>query len=282
MPASRNFALHVDGCYPATGGTNPRGLSIMLGKDKLRKADVYSGIVIFLFGAWIVWQASKMPMKDSWGGVQNVWFVSPALFPLFVGAMIMLLGLLLFRTALKTIGMKTFGSTLQWLLSSNLFQFLNTVSVLRFYAIAVLFLAFVYLNIPRIDFFLSAVLFLSVFITMFYFDEAALLKKLFFFYLAGTAFFIIYFAFGLDGWLSPVLPYAKDILTLGFILGYCLYAWRLIRTSPLLRKKYRTGLIVAVVSPFVVGLIFKYFLLVPMPAEGMVVALLDAIWYFEF
>jgi hypothetical protein len=254
----------------------------MLEKDKLRKADAYSGIVIFLFGAWIVWQASKMPMKDSWGGVQNVWFVSPALFPLFIGAMIMLLGLLLFRTALKTIGMKTFGSTLKWLSSSKLFQFLNTVSVLRFYAIAVLFLAFVYLNIPRIDFFLSAALFLSVFITMFYFDEAVLLKKLFFFYLAGTGFFIIYFAAGLDGLLSPALPYAKDVLALGFILGYCLYAWRLIRSNPLLRKKYRTGLIVALVSPFLVGMIFKYFLLVPMPAEGMVVALLDAIWYFDF
>ena len=118
----------------------------MLEKEKLRKADVYSGIVIFLFGAWIVWQASKMPMKDSWGGVQNVWFVSPALFPLFVGAMIMLLGLLLVRTALKTIGLKAFGDTLQWLFSKNLLQFLNTVSILRFYAIAVLFLAFVFLK----------------------------------------------------------------------------------------------------------------------------------------
>ncbi|MBW2438260.1 MAG: hypothetical protein JRF29_13330 [Deltaproteobacteria bacterium] len=254
----------------------------MLEKEKLRKADVYSGLIIFLFGAWTVWQASKMPMKDSWGGVQNVWFVSPALFPLFVGGMIMLLGLLLVRAALKAIGMKAFGDTLQWLFSQNLLQFLNTVSNLRFYAIAVLFLAFVFLNIPRIDFFLSAVLFLSVFITLFYFDEAVLLKKLFFFYLAGTAFFIFYFAAGLEGLLSPVLPFAKDILTLGFILGYCLYAWRLIRSSPLLRKKYRTGLVVAVVSPFVVGVIFKYFLLVPMPAEGLVVALLDAIWYFEF
>ena len=254
----------------------------MLEKEKLRKADVYSGIIIFLFGAWIIWQASKMPMKDSWGGVQNVWFVSPALFPLFVGAMIMLLGLLLFRTALKAIGLKTFGNTLQWLFSKNLFQFLNTVSNLRFYAIAVLFLAFVYLNIPRIDFFLSAVLFLSVFITMFYFDEAVLLKKLFFFYLAGTVFFILYFTLNLDGWLGQLLPFAKDILALAFILGYCLYAWRLIRSSPLLRKKFRTGLIVAVVAPFLVGLIFKYFLLVPLPAEGMVVALVDAIWYFEF
>ena len=254
----------------------------MLEKEKLRKADVYSGIVIFLFGAWIVWQASKMPMKDSWGGVQNVWFVSPALFPLFVGAMIMLLGLLLFRTALKAIGIKAFGNTLQWLFSKNLFHFLNTVSNLRFYAIAILFLSLVYLYIPRIDFFISAVLFLSVFITMFYFDEAELLKKLFFFYLTGTLFFIIYFAVGLEGLLGPVLPFAKDILALGFFLGYCLYAWKLISSVPELRKKYRTGLIVAVVAPVLVGIIFKYFLLVPMPAEGMVVALLDAIWYFEF
>jgi hypothetical protein len=254
----------------------------MLEKEKLRKVDAYYGVIIFLFGAWIVWQASKMPMKDSWGGVQNVWFVSPALFPLFVGGMIMLLGLLLVRTALKAIGMKAFGETLQWLFSKNLLQFLNTVSILRFYAIAVLFLAFVYLNIPRIDFFLSALLFLSVFITMFYFDEAELLKKLFFFYLAGTVFFIFYFALGIDGWLGQLTPYARDILALVFILGYCIYAWRLIRNSPLLRKRFRTGLIVAVVAPFLVGLIFKYFLLVPMPAEGMVVALVDAIWYFEF
>ncbi|MGD2098220.1 MAG: hypothetical protein PVG35_11595 [Desulfobacterales bacterium] len=254
----------------------------MLEKEKLRKADVYSGIIIFLFGAGVVWQASKMPMKDSWGGVQNVWFVSPALFPLFVGGVIMLLGLLLVRTALKTIGLKTFGNSLQWLLSKNLLQFLNTLSVLRFYAIAVLFLALVYLYIPRIDFFLSAVLFLSVFITMFYFDEAEILKKLFFFYLAGTVFFIVYFAAELDERLGSVLPWAKDILALGFILAFCLYAWKLIHGNPELRKKFRTGLIVAVVAPFLIGAIFKYFLLVPMPAEGMVVALLDAIWYFEF
>lgn len=254
----------------------------MLEKDKLRKADVFSGIAIFLFGAWIVWQATKMPMKDSWGGVQNVWFVSPALFPLFIGAMIMLLGFLLSRTALKTIGIKTFGNTLQWLFSRNLFQFLNSLSVLRFYAMTVLFLSFVFLNIPRIDFFLSAVLFLSVFITMFYFDDSVLLKKLFFFYLAGTIFFIAYFASPLDALLRGILPFAKDILALVFILSYGLYAWKLIRGNPVWRRKFRIGLIVAVVAPFAVCPIFKYFLLVPMPSEGLVVALLDAIWYFEF
>jgi hypothetical protein len=221
-------------------------------------------------------------MKDSWGCVQNVWFVSPALFPLFIGAVLMLLGLLLSRTALKIIGLKTFGNTLQWLLSRNLIQFLNSISVLRFYAIIVLFLSFVFLNIPRIDFFLSAVLFLSVFITMFYFDDAVLLKKLFFFYLEGTIFLIIYFATPLDALLRQVVPFAKDILALVFILSYVSYTWKLIRGNPVWRRKFRTGLIVAVVAPFVVCPIFKYFLLVPMPSEGLIVALLDAVWYFEF
>ena len=71
----------------------------MMEKDKLRRADMFSGSLICLLGLWIISQALKMPMKDSWGGVQNVWFVSPAIFPLFVGAMITLLGAMLIRTA---------------------------------------------------------------------------------------------------------------------------------------------------------------------------------------
>ena len=154
-------------------------------KDKLRKADIYSGAVIFLFGLWIILQALKMPMKDSWGGVQNVWYVSPAIFPLIVGGIIMLLGALLCRTALKRVGFKAFGETVRWLLSKALLQFLNAIPNLRFYTIAVLFLSFVYLMIPRIDFFISAVLFLVVFITSFYLNDAELLKKLFFFLSGG-------------------------------------------------------------------------------------------------
>jgi hypothetical protein len=41
-------------------------------------------------------------------------------------------------------------------------------------------------------------------------------------------------------------------------------------------------MIIAIASPFIVGLIFKYFLLVPMPAEGLVVTVTDYFWYLEF
>jgi hypothetical protein len=254
----------------------------MMDKDKLRKTDIYSGAAIFLFGLWIILQAIKMPMKDSWGGVQNVWYVSPAIFPLFVGCMIMLLGGLLCRTALKMVGFKAFGQTVRWLLSKALWQFLNSIPILRFYTIVVLFLSFVFLTIPRIDFFLSAFLFLTVFITSFYLDDAILLKKLFFFYLAGIIVLILYFALGLKDPLGRIVPFPADILTICFLVSYSVYAWMLIRGNPLLRKKYRTAMIVAFVSPLVVGMIFKYFLLVPMPSEGLVVAVTDYLWYFEF
>jgi putative tricarboxylic transport membrane protein len=254
----------------------------MLEKEKLRKADIYSGAIMFLLGLWIVLQAVKMPMKDSWGGVQNVWYVSPAIFPLFVGCMIMLLGGLLCRTALKLVGFKAFAETVRWLSSKALLQFLNSIPNLRFYSIVVLLLSFVFLNIPRIDFFLSAVLFLAVFISSFYFDDAKLLKKLFFFYLAGVIGLIIYFSIGLNEPLSRVVPFPADILVFCFIVAYCVYAWMLVRNNVVLRKKYRTAMIVAFASPFIVGMIFKYFLLVPMPSEGLVVAVIDYFWYLEF
>lgn len=254
----------------------------MMDKDKLRKTDIYSGAAICVFGLWIILQALKMPMKDSWGGVQNVWYVSPAIFPLFVGCMIMLLGALLCRTALKMVGIKTFGQTVRWLMSRALLQFFNAIPNLRFYTIVVLFLSFVFLTIPRIDFFLCAFLFLVVFITAFYFDDAMLLKKLFFFYLAGIIVLLLYFAFGVNDPLSRLVPFPADILTICFIVSYSVYAWVLIRSNPTLRKKYRTAMIVAFVSPFFVGLIFKYFLLVPMPSEGLVVAITDYFWYLEF
>ena len=129
---------------------------------------------------------------------------------------------------------------------------------------------------------MSAILFLTVFITSFYFDDAGLLKKLFFFYLAGIIGLLLYFSIGIDEPLSRIVPFPADILALGFIVAYCAYAWMLIRGDTALRKKYRTAMIIAVAAPFIVGLIFKYFLLVPMPAEGLVVTVLDYVWYLEF
>jgi len=254
----------------------------MLEKDKLRKADIFSGAVICLFGLWVVSRALQMPMKDSWGGVQNVWYVSPALFPLIVGGMISILGILLIRTAFKSVGREALLQSLHWLASAQLLRFLKKPAEIRFYAMAVLFFSFVFLNLPRTDFLLSSVLFLAVFISMFHFDDDRLLLALFGFYLAGTAFFLLYFVLGLPGLLASAVAYPSDWLIVAFIASYQAYAWRRVRRDPALRRKYRHSLILAVVPPFVICPIFKYFLLVPMPTEGLVTAAMDAIWYWDF
>jgi hypothetical protein len=253
--------------------------SAMMDKENLRKADGFTGAAIVLFGAWVISRAVRMPMKDSWGGVQNVWFVSPALFPLFVGGMIVLLGLILIRTALKEAGRDGFSSALAWVFSAGFAGYLASEATLRFYALVLLLVSFVYLYIPAVDFFVCTVQFLTVFIMMFLFDRPVLLKKLFVFHLLGTLGFLLFRVFAGKGAGAVGTAAAADVLVLCLLLAFAVYAWLLVRRDPELRKKYRTSLAIALITPFVLGPVFKYFLLVPLPAEGLVVMLLDALWY---
>ena len=79
-----------------------------------------------------------------------------------------------------------------------------------------------------------------------------------------------------------MVPFPADVLVLCFIIAYCYYAWRQVRNNVEVRRKFRIAVIVAIAAPLIVGMIFKYFLLVPMPAEGLVVTVMDYFWYLEF
>jgi hypothetical protein len=180
------------------------------------------------------------------------------------------------------VGLKELERIFRWIWSVELIRFLKTASNIRFYTIAVLLFSFVFLNISRIDFFLCSVLFLEVFISMFYFDDDTLLKKMFLFYMAGTVFFIAYFSLNVPAIIGSDYPFLNDLLALAFIVSYCVYTWVLIRDIHALRKKYKITLILSVVTPFLIGPIFKYILLVPLPTEGLIVAVMDAIRYFQY
>ncbi len=251
----------------------------MMDKDRLRKADIFSGIAFSVLGIYIISQAVKMPMKGSWGGVHNVWYVSPALFPLLVGSLITLAGCLLVRTALKEVGFEAVKQVGRYLLSPAFSTFLKQESTIRFYAVITVLISFVFGFVPRVDFFLSAIAFLLVFILLFYLEDARILMKLFRFYACQILIFFVLILTPLHTLLSGVVPYPADILMMGFIFSFALYAHRLCRKNDLLKKKYMTGLLVAVIAPIFIGICFKYLLLVPMPFEGMGIAVLDYIWY---
>ena len=254
----------------------------MMDKERLRRADLITAVILILFGAWIIGDAFTMPMKDSWGGVMNVWYVSPALFPLTIGSAIVLLGILLFGIALKAVGVRQVMVHVTAFIDEKRQGRLISMPTMRFFAIVFLFLFFVYMNIPRVDFFISSLLFLIVFIVMFYIEDEAVFVRLAIFYFTGSMGFLFYFVLGFNAALTGRVPYPADILTVIFLVSYMVYAWRLVRGDAALRKRYAIGIIVAVSVPIILCPAFKYFLLVPLPCEGIVVTVMDEVYYTLF
>ena len=253
----------------------------MIEIDKLRKADVFSGTIIFLLGIFVVYQAFQMPMKDSYAGVQNVWYVSPALFPLFVGSMLALLGLLLMKTAISAVGKEGLKSVINYLLSSDFVDFLKLPVTIRFYGIVINLLIFVFLLVPRIDFFLGAILFLLIFFFMFYCGSEERLPSLIYQISAGAFVLLLLSVTGLTEKLDTLLLFSADYLVILYIGALVFQYFKICKNNAQLMAKFKLSLLIGFLAPLTIGIIFKYFLLVPMPHEGLIVSLLDAIWYAE-
>lgn len=71
----------------------------------LRRADCVSGLGFVLLGVGVLYQASKIPMGGTYAGVDNSWYVSPAAFPLLMGGLFILSGLLIFRKGAREGGL---------------------------------------------------------------------------------------------------------------------------------------------------------------------------------
>lgn len=242
-------------------------------KERLRRADFITSIILILFGIWLLYETFQMPMKDTFGGVSNVWYVSPALMPLIISIAIMLLGSVLLIHSLRTGGAKKFIDGLK-VRGKGISD-----SLIRFFIILLLLLSYVYLYIPKVDFFLASMLFLFVFITCFYFDDMKLIKKYSLFYLAGSSVFLIIFISKLDILLNRIFRYSIDVLSLIFFLSYYTLTFITAHKNHELKKKLRLSLIVAIATPLILCPIFKYGFLILLPKEGGIIALMNLVRY---
>jgi hypothetical protein len=243
-------------------------------KVEMRKKDFITSLILIAFGIFmILYAVVEIPMKDSYGGVMNVWFVSPGLFPIWIGSLIIIMGIILCHRAIKDGGAKKFFQDLSRREKDS------SGKTLRFSGILLVILAYVYLYIPRIDYFLSTVLCLMVFISLFYLDRPGFLKRLFIFYLAGCLFFLIVFLVGIDKQLNERFLYFMDLLVFLFFLAYFIYCRILISGDGVLRKRLRVTLIMSIVPSLVLIPSFKYFLLVPLPVEGGFIELMNIVRY---
>lgn len=247
-------------------------------KVKLRRSDLFTSIVLFFLGLWIVFEAFKMPIKDSYAGVKNVWYVSPALFPLIIGFALMILSVFLFKVAVNTVGISYLKKGL-----TELIKFKMEERDLKFIAILSLFAFYVYLFIPRVDFFVSTALFLMVFISIFYFEDLDLFKRLYRFFITGSLVLLVFFLFKLNRLLDEsIFIYMTDLVVIAFFILYCSYAFILTIKDNRLKLRYRTSIIVAIVVPLLISPIFKYFLKVILPKEGLVIEVMNIIRYSVF
>lgn len=240
----------------------------MMEKPRLRGVDVVTSVILIAFGAWVLWQAFHMPMKDSFGGVMNVWYVSPALLPVIIGAGIIALAVSILVHALKEGG------------AAALRQMLGSASRggqggIRFLAILVPLLALVFMNLRRIDFFLCVILFLYFMIAVFYVDDARVLRRSLVFYSAEMALLLVLFLTGLDRRLNSLFPYATDVLALVLFLATVLFIRLQAGAGAEVRRKLRQAMTMTLVTPLVLVPVFRFLLRVPLPYEGGIVNLMS-------
>jgi hypothetical protein len=245
----------------------------MMEKPKLRGADVITSVILILFGGWVLWQAFRMPMKDSYGGVMNVWYVSPALLPIIIGAGIIALAVSILVHALKEGGAAVLREMLRNLGSRG------WDSTVRFAAILVPLISLVFMNLQRIDFFLCIMLFLYFMISVFYLDDMRVLRRALVFYTAEMVLLLLLFVFGLDARLNALFRYSVDVLALVLFVALVFFVRLQAGRDPVRRRMLRQTMLVTVLAPLVLVPVFRFLLRVPLPKEGGIVNLMSLLVY---
>jgi hypothetical protein len=243
-------------------------------KLELRKKDFITSLILIAFGIFMItYTLTSIPMKDSWGGVMNVWFVSPGLFPVVIGALLMIMGLILCNRAIKDGGARRFFQ------SFFHHEKERTGKTSRFLGILLILVSYVYLYIPRVDYFLSTLLALMAFISFFYLDRPDCYLKLFTSYLIGCLLFLTIFILKIDQQLNQIFLYFVDLLVFLFFLIYLGYSRFLTRRDGGLRRRWRISLLTSVITSLVLIPSFKFLLLVPLPVEGGMIELMNVVRY---
>ncbi len=246
-----------------------------MNKEAMRRADFKTGIILIVLSVLVLVETSTFPMTDSYGGVQNVWYVSPALFPLIIGGVLLVLSVVLLANAIREGGHRGGAGTLspRRLLSPS-------EHTVRFGTILLYLLAYVYLFVPYVDFALATFLFLFPFALSFYVDRPDILKKMALIILGLSVIMAVLLLSGVWPRAVESFEYAFEIPLAVLAIAVPVYARRLIGDDPLLARRFLITLIVAIASPLFLFLAFRYGLRVQMPHEGLVADAAEAIRYF--
>ncbi len=231
-----------------------------------RRSDFYTGIVILIMSIAMLIESLSFPMQESYAGVENVWYVSPALLPILVSALLIILSLALIRKAIYDGGMAkaltdlpTIGKAI---LNEQFLLFLMIVLYLSIY---------VYALIPSGDFYLTSMVFLFAFVLPFYLDNSRLLSVTFW------PFSVIGLFIGLSGHTSTLNTPSIDYILLALMIFIVCFSRFKIGNDASQKSKWLITLLSSVITPLILIPAFKFGLLVPLPTEGIVIHFLERI-----
>ncbi|MCW8889737.1 MAG: tripartite tricarboxylate transporter TctB family protein [Sedimenticola sp.] len=238
-------------------------------KGKLRRDDFKTGIVLILLSLAVLWEATSYPMTDSYGGVQNVWYVSPALFPIIIGLILLVLALVLVGNAIVFHGLPNV-----WREKNATQRDQGRVDV-RFIGVIIFFSAFVYAYIPDVDFYIASAFFLFAFISGYYLERKdVLIITIIFYILIAVALFIVRKLTG-----DQIIHWLTDGLTTFGLFCLFLILHNAGNEQADYYTKLRRTLFISLLVPAILCPIFRFGLLVPLPSEGIYIELMEQVKY---
>jgi len=253
-----------------------KGVGVNDKNSKMRAGDLVIAVLFLLLGCYILIGAFRMPLKDSYGGVESTWYVSPALFPIIIAIVMILLSVSVFRYAWKRNGWVMIKDAVARRRKEPVFNE-NTI---RFLSVIIPMVSIVYVNLERMDFFFAVLLYLSFTIGVFFMDEGQLRRHILTEYSAMMLLNVILAICGFKN----VFLYSFDVVALiEMILLYVFYRKEIlkcdVREQRNLYKKLKTTMLISIIVPLSLEIVFRFGLRVPMPFEGSVMNLMYLVYY---
>lgn len=140
----------------------------MLPRKARRQADVVVSTLMILFGLFVIYRASLMPWESQRTGGSVQWYLSPGLFPVVIGLLLIAFNLRVLTTALREGGHKGLvGTFLAWLRGLP-----GNRRIHRVVFMAAWIAAYIFLGVGNFNFQALSAVFLFVFICVFWLPGA--------------------------------------------------------------------------------------------------------------
>ncbi len=339
-------------------------------QQRLRRADFKTGIVLVALCLWLLSVTfAFMPFRETYGGVENAWYVSPWIFPAVVLVLLLAVSVVLVLNAIRCRGhldivrfagggifafrLTAAGRALtsalalasaagmvylvvnieekirlsreeaKWLAdpsAAEVFEWSSPLALVplavvalifvlacaalavgwrgasragstpdapayrretsvRVGVITLLFAVLVYVLVPRVDFFVSAMLFLYAFTVSFHVAQAPVQRMAMGLVIATALVVVLAGSMGANESGGIAFGHGLDVGVLLITVAAMLVNGRLCAPDPGLRRAHRQCLLVAWLTPMLLVPAFRFGLLVPMPHEGIVIEAMHQLRY---